>query len=279
MTRPGRPSLADRWTAAQRLRLARTRPATPSGDVRGEARLYADVTGPPLARSGLSARVGRPDEVAARTKVIDAEVSRAVGRRVAQIVLLGSDYDGRALRFAGGPARWFELDRLETLSDKRRRLAALGLSPSVTYVSTDLGDGGSSTMTALDAAGHDATQPSLFVCESGFTLLTLEATASLCEALRVCAPEDSVLVATFVVTSESPNAPVQALRRATTTLSALAGDKPQGEFRPGDPEKLMVVTGWHVAHTEAATGRLLDRGAHQRVLVCEPDPLHRTFPT
>ena len=108
-----------------------------------------------------------------------------MGRQVGQIVLFGSGYDGRTLRFAGGPAHWFEVDRLETLSDKRRRLAALRLSPAaVTYVGSDPADGGPSTMSALDAAGHDATRPSLFVCESIFTILTLEATASLCEALR-----------------------------------------------------------------------------------------------
>lgn len=203
-------------------------------------------------------------------------MSRAVGREVGQIVLLGCGYDGRALRFAGGTARWFEVDRRETLSDKRRRLAALGLAPvGVTYVGTDLGNGGASVVSALAAAGHDAMQPSLFVCESAFTLLPLEATASLCDALRDRAPETSMLVATFVVTPESPTAPVRALRRATSTLSALAGDNPHEELRPGDPEKLMVVTGWHVAHTEAAPGRLLDRGAHQRILVCGPDPSFR----
>ena len=69
------------------------------------------------------------------------------------------------------------------------------------------------------------------------------------------------------------------MRRATSTLSMLAGDHPHEELRPGDPEKLMVVTGWHITHTETAPGRLLDRGAHQRVLVCEPDRSLRTQPT
>lgn len=206
-----------------------------------------------------------------RTKVVDAEVSRALGRQIPQIVLLGSGYDGRPLRFGGGAIRWFEVDRLETLADKRRRLEALRLAPAdVTYVGADLREGGPATLAALEAGGHDASRPSLFVCEGGFTRVTLEATASLCESLRGRAPEGSMLVATFFVRPESHAAPTRALRRATATVSALAGDRQPEELRPGDPEKLMVVTGWHVTHTDVTGDRLFDRGAHQRVLVCEP---------
>jgi methyltransferase (TIGR00027 family) len=269
---PSAPSLGDRWTAAQRAGLARTRPATPQGDLDGEARLYADVAGPSVARSTLSARVGRPEELAARTKVVDAEVARAIGRHVGQIVLLGCGYDGRALRFANGSTRWFEIDSPETLHDKRRRLAALDLEPApVSYVGADLRDSGTPAAPALASAGHDAARPSLFVCESAFTTLTLAAVASLCQALRARAAPDSVLVATFVVAAEPSTTPTRALHGAIGTLAVLRRDPQPDELRPGDPEKLMVVTGWHVTHAEEGGRRLLDRGAHQRVLVCEPD--------
>ena len=34
----------------------------------------------------------------------------------------------------------------------------------------------------------------------------------------------------------------------------------------------MVVTGWHATHIERGVEHLLDRGAYQLVLVCEPRP-------
>ena len=73
--------------------------------------------------------VGRPTGIAERTRVVDAEVARAIGRGTAQVVLLGAGYDGRALRFGGGAVRWFEVDLAATLADKRRRLDALGIGP------------------------------------------------------------------------------------------------------------------------------------------------------
>jgi hypothetical protein len=55
-----------------------------------------------------------------------------------------------------------------------------------------------------------------------------------------------------------------------------ATDERRGnEWRPGDPQKLLVVTGWHVTHSESSPERRLDPGAHQLIVVCEPDPSRR----
>ena len=101
----GRSSLQARWIAAQRLRLERTRPSTPGGDVEAEHRLYRAIAG------GMNIPVGRSAALAQRTQVIDAEVAGALGRGTAQVVLLGAGYDGRPLRFGGGA------EFLERLSD------------------------------------------------------------------------------------------------------------------------------------------------------------------
>jgi len=258
------PSLEARWVAAQRLHLARTRPSTPDGDVEAELRLYRAIAG------RVSVPVGRASALAQRTKVIDAEVARALGRGTTQIVLLGAGDDGRALRFAGGATRWFEVDRAQVQTDKRGRLSALGIAtPGTSYVGLDLltEDLGP----ALQAAGHDADVPSLFVCEGVFDPLTLEATASACAALRSRAAADSVLVATFSVVPEG-SGPARALRSATNLVRQVTDEPRRNEFRPGDPEKLMVVTGWRVTHAESSSGRRFDPGAHMRILVCEPDP-------
>jgi methyltransferase (TIGR00027 family) len=259
-----------RWLAAQRLRLEPTRPSTPTGDLRAEHDLYRDVAG------GLAVPPGPSPPVARRTQVIDAEVAGALGRGIAQIVLLGAGYDGRPLRFGGGAARWFEVDRPGTLADKRRRLSAQAgaaaaggaAEAGVTSLGLDLltDDAGS----ALAAAGHDATAPTLFVCEDLFGSLTLAAAAALCASLRARAAPGSELVAGFPVVPAAA-APVRALRAATGLLRRATAEPRRHEFRPGDPEKLVVVTGWRVTHAETSSGRRLDRGAHGLLLVCEPD--------
>jgi methyltransferase (TIGR00027 family) len=256
--------LQARWVAAQRLRLERTRPSTPGGDVAAERRLYRAIAG------GVSIPVGSSSTLAQRTQLIDAEVARALGRGTTQVVLLGAGDDGRALRFGGGTVRWFEVDRPAAQADKRCRLHALDIATTgTTYVGLDLlaDDLG----TALEAAGHDAAAPSLFVAEELFDALTLEATASVCSALRGRAAPGSALVATFSILPETGEL-ARTLRAATGLLRQATDERRRNEFRPGDPQKLMVVTGWRVTHAESSAERRLDLGAHVLILVCEPGP-------
>ena len=254
------PSLGARWVAAQRLGLERTRPSTPGGDIDAERRLYRSVAGSVSIPGGPSSALAR------RTQVIDAEVAGALGRGTTQIVLLGAGDDGRALRFGGGAARWFEMDRPAAQADKRERLRALDVAtPETTYLALDLS--ADDLGPALHAAGHQASAPSLFVAEGLFDTLTLEVTASVCTELRARAAPGSVLVATFSVAPEAGE-----LTRALRAATGLVRRGPRNEFRPGDPRKLMVVTGWRVTHAESSTGRHLDPGAHTLILVCEPDP-------
>ena len=228
-----------------------------------EYRLARDVAGritPP----------GGSPVLALRTRAIDAEVARAFGRGTGQIILIGAGYDGRPFRFGGGAVRWFEVDRPAVLADKRRRVDALGLAATGSVaVGLDLAK--DDLDAALDAAGHDAAEPSLFVCEGLLDTLTLEVVASLCATLRARAAAGSVLTATFTVLPE-PAGPARALRSATGLLRRAAEEPRRNEFRPGDPEKLMVVTGWRVTHAESSAERRLDPGAHTLILVCEPDP-------
>jgi methyltransferase (TIGR00027 family) len=219
-----------------------------------------------------------------RTRFVDSEVARAIGRGVAQIVILGAGYDGRALRFAGGGPRWFEVDRPQTQLDKRRRLSSLGADVhGVTYVGADprTEDVGVS----LDAAGHDALRPSLFVCEELFDHMTLEAAVNLCGSLRDRAPEGSTLAATFLVVPPADR--VAKVRAAPAMLNAFdrlrdaVGATLRSNYREGDPEKLMVVTGWRVARSSPPTPPP-GRRFHLRTLACEPSPLEpggRLHPT
>ena len=221
----------------------------------------------------MSVPVGRGAALAQRTQVIDAEVARAIGRGTKQIVLLGAGADGRALRFGGGPTRWFEVDRPDTQSATHDRLGALGIAtPATTYLGLDLRH--DELGVALQAAGHDAAAPSLFVAETVFDTLTLEATASICDMLRDRATlTGSVLVATFSVAPEASGV-TGVFRAATGLLGRATTDEPRrSDLRPGDPEKLMVVTGWRVTHAESSSQRRLDPGAHTVILVSEPGPV------
>jgi methyltransferase (TIGR00027 family) len=262
-----RPSLTARRTAAHRLRLERTRASTPGGDVRGERALYRDVRG----RGVFALPLGRAAGVTERTSFVDNEVAGAIGHGMEQVVLVGAGYDGRALRFAGA-ARWFEVDHAATVEDKQHRLRALGVEASpVEYLGIDLA--ADDLDTALEAAGHRADAPSLFVCEDLFASLALETIASLCEALRARAADGSVLVSTFFVMPDPAGATASAaLRTAADLLLRVAGEPRRGEFRPGDPEKLMVVTGWRAARSQRIDAGRLHPGAHLLALAATPAP-------
>ena len=71
------------------------------------------------------------------------------------------------------------------------------------------------------------------------------------------------------------SAPARVLRSATGLLRQVADEPRRHEWRPGDPQKLAVVTGWRVTHADSSAERRLDPGAHTVVLVCEPDPATR----
>jgi methyltransferase (TIGR00027 family) len=172
------------------------------------------------------------------------------------------------LRFGGAATRWFEVDFPSTQADKLRRLAALGISPSgVTYVPIDLMRG--DLETTLEKAGHDATTPTLFLAEGLVPYLTLEATATMFQALRARAATGSVLVTTFFVSPESSDL-LQAWYRARAVVFRVIGEPRRSEYRPDDPEKLYLVTGWRVARSKSGHASRVDRAARMVVLAGEP---------
>jgi methyltransferase (TIGR00027 family) len=262
--RSTRPSLTARWISAHRARLDGTRPSTPEGDPAGDVALDHSVG------ALFSLPFGRPTGMAERTRFIDNEVAGAIGRGVDQIVLLGAGYDGRVLRFAHAGTRWYELDLPSTQADKRRRLGSLGLDAgtnAVTYLPLDLLR--DDLDAALTAAGHDPTRPSLYICEGLFPYLTLAAVADLCRTLRDRSPAGSVLVATFLVVPEEGDRG-KAVRGALDQVMRVIGERRRSEYVFGDPEKLMVVTGWRVVRSARSVPSWLGQGAHALILACEP---------
>jgi methyltransferase (TIGR00027 family) len=261
--RPGRPSVTARWVAAQRARLAHSRPSTPDGEPDVELALDRDVRGVVTVPLRWRSRIEE------RTRFVDSEVARAIGRGITQIVVLGAGYDGRAFRFGGSGPRWFEVDHPQTQADKRRRLSSLGASASrITYVGTDptAGDVGNS----LGTAGHDALRPSLFVCETLLDSMPLERAVNLCTTLRDRSPEGSTLAATFLVSPAVDRAP-PVLPDVLGRLRDVVGATSRCDYREGDPEKLLVITGWRPVRSSSPPAQ--GRGPRLLAVAGESSPL------
>ncbi|HEY1830820.1 MAG TPA: SAM-dependent methyltransferase [Acidimicrobiales bacterium] len=244
-----------------RAQQARTRPSTPTGNPEAEARLYRNI-GWFFSVPGRS-----PFDMDLRTRFIDAEVARAIGLGVEQIVIIGAGYDGRALRFGGGSTRWFEVDYPATQSDKRRRLAALGIEvPQVQFVGLDLlqDDLGA----ALAAAGHDPELRSLFICEGLLTYLTLGAIASLLDTLRQRAAPGSTLALNVRVHLPA-SLITQALRAPFDGLLTTIGERKQSRFEPGDIEKLLTITHWQPVRRERSSTNRAEQG-YSQLMAAEP---------
>ena len=139
----------------------------------------------------------RPHLVA-RTAFFDRAVLRAVTGGTQQIVVAGAGYDDRALRFRASGVHFYELDHPATQADKRRRLRRMRADlDALTLVPVDfrVNDAGA----ALDAVGHDAGRPTLFICEGLLVYLDRRTVHGLLAALRSRAGTGSTLAASLAV--------------------------------------------------------------------------------
>jgi methyltransferase (TIGR00027 family) len=251
---PSRTALS---VAARRLTLPR--PSSPTGDPQAEERLTRHLIEGAPAPAGL----GRiTDWVTARTRFFDAEVVAALAASVPQIVLVGAGYDGRALRFRTPGVKFFELDHPLTQRDKRERLAAVDVpADDVVFAAADftLDDVGQ----ALEAAGHVATLPTLFVCEGVLRYLTEDVIRSLVQRLAQRAAPESVLAVS--ITTREPGAETAELRQqreAQEARLAAAGEAVLTVPPRATALEWLSAAGWTVpaeAVEDTGEGRLLVR--------------------
>jgi methyltransferase (TIGR00027 family) len=258
--RDRRPSLTARWVAAQRANLAPQRPTLPTGDAAAERRLY-DSLGRFLRLSPF-----RPTAMVQRTGFVDDDIVAAIESGTSQVVIVGAGYDGRPLRFNSPGVHWIEVDHPATQPDKRRRLAALGVPlDHVTFCAVDLLRGDLDA--ALDGAGHQQDQSTLWICEGLVSYLPTQATTDLCRTLHGRSSPGSVLVTTFLIRSDAPPR-TRILRSLVDLLLLTIGERRRALFRPGDPEDLLAAAGWSVVRSLASAGGG-DRGL---ALAAEPRP-------
>lgn len=189
MVEPVGPSITARRVAAYRLGFERLA-APGDGDPDADDRLAADVA------AGVSvdrmSPMGR--HLRARTRFFDRVTVTALEREVAQMVLVGAGYDGRALRYRTPGVRWWEIDRPVTQCDKQSRLARLAIaSDAVTYLGLDLSTEGLAR--ALLETGFEPDAPALYLAEGvGHYLAGDTVRHVLCELRSLATPGTRVAI-------------------------------------------------------------------------------------
>jgi methyltransferase (TIGR00027 family) len=160
----------------------------------------AGVAGLRRIATGLYDAVGgtgpRPSAIV-RTRVIDDAVTEAAAR-VRQCVLLGAGYDTRAHRLpALAYMPVFEVDHPRTQAAKRAAVDRLALDRSrIRYVPVDFER--DDTRPALDAAGFDASAPTVVVWEGVTNYLTAEAVDATLAVVHDLIEAGGLLVMTYI---------------------------------------------------------------------------------
>jgi methyltransferase (TIGR00027 family) len=185
--------------------------------------------------------------IAARTRFVDEEVSAALAAGVRQVVICGAGYDDRALRFRTLGVRFFELDHPATQRDKAARLRAFGVAGTeVTLAAADFGT--DDVDVVLQRAGHEAGQPSLFVCEGLLVYLDRDTCVRLLAALAARGPAGSVLAASLATHADGYD--------SAEVAAAANARRRNGEAEPwrtilsaGEHLALLAEAGWSVRRT------------------------------
>jgi len=221
------------------IRSSLDRPHTAEGDADAQKRLCSGIK--PVSATRL-----RP-EIIARTRFFDGQVLSALSAGIRQVVICGAGLDDRALRFRTAGVRFFELDQPVTQADKARRLESICADmKGLTLVPVDFRY--EDAAAKLEASGHGASQPSLFMCEGLLIYLTEHVGSRLLAALRSRAPAGSMVAASLAIRREGGNSDrilvgINAQRRAGLT-------EPWVTALPLDAYlALLKQSGWQVACT------------------------------
>ena len=223
--------------ALTRARMGRLH--SPGGDPGAQARLCEGMRPTPGARL-------RP-MLTARTRFFDQIVLEAIDGNVRQIVICGAGYDDRALRFRTPGARFFELDQGPTQADKARRLHAMNTDLSgLTLATADFRR--DDVAAVLAGCGHDASAPTLFLCEGLLIYLDQPTLTRFLSGLASCAAPGSTLAVSLAVHDEGV--------RTEPVVAAANARRRAGQTEPWRtilPERaqlsLLRSAGWHAERT------------------------------
>jgi methyltransferase (TIGR00027 family) len=183
--------------------------------------------------------------------------------------MVGAGYDGRALRFRSPGVRFFELDRPVTQADKRARLAALGdIHSRIVFVPVDFTT--QNAADALEAAGHDSSQKSLFLCEGVLLYLDEPVIVRLLSELCGRAAAGSVLAVNIPVRVTRSEG-LHLRRRVLDVVLWLAGEPPRTQLTRDDALELPRRAGW-VPRRVVDPADLNPRARSGHVLLVEATP-------
>ncbi len=216
------------------MRADMTRAHTPDGDPDAQRRLCA----------GMAPTDAHHPGILARTHFVDDQLLTALRTGIRQIVICGAGYDDRAIRYRSPGVRYIELDHPITQADKLDRLRAMQADTTdLLMIPADFGDG--DVAAALDRGGHDATIPTLFVCEGLLVYLDRATGDALLTGLRSRAAAGSVLVASLAL-----HPPGVDSARAVEVANARrrnASDEPWRTILPADVYRAAIEScGWTV---------------------------------
>jgi methyltransferase (TIGR00027 family) len=222
-------------------RVGMSRPHSPGGDPEAQRLLCADLgfTPPSWLRPGIEAR----------TRFMDGQVVDSLGRGVRQVVICGAGLDDRALRFRTEGVRFFEVDHPVTQADKARRLQRMGAGTDATGPTLAACDFQAGSVTdALAACGHDAAEPSLFLCEGLLVYLDADACRRLLAAMASCAgPGSRLAVSLATHASQASTAEVVATANARRRSGS---SEPWRTILPaGEHLAMLSDSGWQVIAT------------------------------
>jgi methyltransferase (TIGR00027 family) len=262
--REGTASHTARSVAARRLEYERV--AAPYGDPAADEALTGDVAG------GLVPARNRMHEyIRARTAFFDRVVVSAIDRGIAQVVIGGAGYDGRAFRYAKPGVRWFEVDHPATQADKLERIARLGLAtPQVRFIAADFT--ADPVAEPLLVAGLDPARPALFLFEGVAVYLERQENERVLGEFREVAQAGGLLAISVSVGGATSQARAGFQRRV-----AEVGEPARTVLTFGQAADLLSAAGWKTREpsdrqrsaglllADAATTR--DRSERQRLTV------------
>jgi methyltransferase (TIGR00027 family) len=242
--REGTASHTARSVAARRLEYERV--AAPYGDPAADEALTGDVA------DGLVPVRNRMHEyIRARTAFFDRVVVSAIDRGIAQVVIGGAGYDGRAFRYAKPGVRWFEVDHPATQADKLERIATLGLAaPQVRFIPADFT--ADPVAEPLLVAGLDPARPALFLFEGVAVYLERQENERVLGEFREVAQAGSLLAISVSVGGATSQARAGFQRRV-----AEVGEPARTVLTFGQAADLLSAAGWKIREP---TGRQRSAG-------------------
>jgi methyltransferase (TIGR00027 family) len=257
---PG-PSRTSQAVALTRASISR--PHSLEGDPDGQRALCAGLafTLPAWLRPGIEVR----------TRFMDEQVLTAIGAGVRQVVICGAGLDDRALRFRTTGVRFFEVDHPITQADKARRLRDMGVGiDGPTLAGCDFQS--ESIAGALEACGHVATLPTLFLCEGLLVYLDQQAGRRLLTESASRAAIGSVLAASLA--THDSGLPADEVAAAANARRRTGNSEPWQTILPaGEYLATLADAGWAVTGITESSAPSADVSHGRRSLLVTAAPV------